>query len=147
VNISVDNSDKPKGLDDVTQLLGSSKLKDAKTGESLKVYKVNLQKDYIKIRVEKHDTAKLVLHKSGVGIAEGVTLKPILMLKQATGYEPEYGVPVRIGQDIPVNLFNQGFLIRPQTVKETKVRTMVSLQIAHVFGDSNISIEVVPVGL
>jgi hypothetical protein len=138
--MSIDDSDKA-----VTQLLGSSKLRDKKTGEFLKVYSINLQNDYIRIQVEKHDDAKLILHKSGVGVAAGVTLTPILFLKQVTGFEPEYGEPVPIGQDIPVDIFQQRLLVRPLTMKVTAVRTTVSFQVAHESGDSKILIDVLPV--
>ena len=44
---------KPGRLNNVTQLLGARKLKDRNTGEAIKVHRVNIPRDYIKISVEK----------------------------------------------------------------------------------------------
>ncbi|MDO8521911.1 MAG: hypothetical protein Q7S08_01335 [bacterium] len=136
---------KPGRLGNVTRLLGVRKLKNTKTGEAIKVHKVHIPRDYIKIGVEGHHAAKLIFQKYRTQDTGQDVMRAILLIKQATGYEPEYGSPAPMGKDMAVNLFGQTLLIRPLAIEDSAEGSILTAQINHVSGDAKISFNVLPV--
>jgi len=139
---------KPGRLNNVTQLLGARKLKDRNTGEAIKVHRVNIPRDYIKISVEGHHAAKLIFHKYRTQDTGQDVMRVILLTKtkQASDYKTEYGSPAPVGKDMAVNLFGQTLLVHPLAIKDSADGAMLTAQIDHVSGDARISFNVLPVG-
>lgn len=139
--------DKPKQPGTVAQLWSLEKLRDKKTGEFLKIHKVNINRQSIQVVVEKHNPASVILRRIKTKETGELALEATLILRQDTGFQDVYSEPVPMGKDISVsNIFGQDILIHPLLVNETKEGVVVSFQIAPVSADIKTSFSVVPLG-